>query len=103
MNRRRLPQRRRSITFEVVAFDLKFTVTASYFCDGRLGELFITNHRAGSAAGILASDAAIAASLALQFGCPPEVLRNALSRDSRGVASSPLGAALDAIATEGDR
>jgi hypothetical protein len=48
----------------------------------------------------MASDAAIAASLALQYGCPAEVLRGALSRDSDGVASSPLGVALDLEAAE---
>ncbi len=37
----------------------------------------------------------VAASLALQFGCPPETLRRALLRDSHGQPSMPLGAALD--------
>jgi len=45
-----------------------------------------------------ARDGAIAASLALQFGCPLETLRRALCRDSQDRASGPLGAALDAIA-----
>jgi len=52
-------------------------------------------------AGIMASDAAIAASLALQFGCPADVLRRALSRDARGNATGPLGIALDLIADGG--
>ena len=72
-------------------------MTASAFDNGDLAEVFITNHRASSGAGIMASDAAIAASLALQFGCPAEVLRRALARDSRGRATGPLGAALDAL------
>jgi ribonucleoside-diphosphate reductase alpha chain len=46
----------------------------------------------------MASDCAIAASLALQFGCPAEVLARALSRDSRGNATGPLGIALDLLA-----
>jgi ribonucleoside-diphosphate reductase alpha chain len=96
--RERLPNRRASELFEVWAHNLPFTVSASKYSDGRLAEIFITNHRAGSAAGILASDAAIAASLALQFGCPVDVLRRALSRDSQGRATSPLGVALDRIA-----
>jgi hypothetical protein len=45
-----------------------------------------------------ARDSAVAASLALQFGCPLETLRRALLRDAHGVASSPLGVALDIIA-----
>ena len=35
---------------------------------------------------------AVAASLALQHGCPLEVLRHALLRDAQGNAASPLGA-----------
>jgi ribonucleoside-diphosphate reductase alpha chain len=96
--RTRLPNRRGSETFDLVANGLRFTVSASRFADGELGEVFITNHKAGSSAGIMASDAAIAASLAMQYGCPAEVLRRALSRDSQGRATSPLGLALDLIA-----
>ena len=102
--RERLPNRRASELMEVRSFELPFTVGVSKYSDGRLAEIFITNHRAISAAGIMASDAAIAASLALQFGCPVDVLRKALSRDSQGKATSPLGVALDLIAKqEGER
>jgi hypothetical protein len=95
--RRRLPNRRGSTTFAIVSQGLTFTVTVSAFDSGELAEVFITNHRAQSGAGIMASDCAIAASLALQHGCPADVLRKALSRDSRGRANGPLGAALDQI------
>ena len=88
--RKRLPNRRASLTFPVEDAGLKFTASASQFIDGWLGGIFLVNHKAGSTAGILASDAAIAASLALQFGCPVETLRKALCRDARGKASSPL-------------
>jgi ribonucleoside-diphosphate reductase alpha chain len=98
--RKRLPDRRPSITFDVQAFSLRFTVTASPFDDGTPAEIFIQNHKAESAAGIMASDSAIAASLALQYGCPVEVLRKALSRDRQGRASSPLGVALDTLAVQ---
>jgi hypothetical protein len=96
--RRRLADRRASATFVIESQGLAFTVTVSAFDTGEPAEIFITNHRASSGAGIMASDAAIAASLALQFGCPAEVLRRALARDGRGNASGPLGAALDKIA-----
>jgi hypothetical protein len=46
--------------------------------------------KAGSEAGIMASDAAVAASLAPQYGTPIETLRHALMRDVWG---PPLGAA----------
>jgi hypothetical protein len=98
--RARLPDRRASETFDVESFGLRFTVTASRFGDHRLGEIFIQNFKADSTAGIMASDAAIAASLALQFGCPVEILRKALSRDGRGGAATPLGQALDILAVQ---
>jgi ribonucleoside-diphosphate reductase alpha chain len=94
--RERLPNRRGSITFDVNALGLTFTVTASKFNHGEMGKVFIQNHKTNSAAGILAS-AAIAASLALQFGCPVEVLRRALSRDSQNRPTGPLGCALDLL------
>jgi ribonucleoside-diphosphate reductase alpha chain len=97
-SRRRLPNRRGSLTFDVEALSLTFTVTASRFNGGELGEVFLQNHKTNSAAGILASDCAIAASLPLQFGCPAETLAKALSRDAQGRATGPLGIALDVLA-----
>jgi len=94
----RLPDRRGSVTFMLEAGGLRFTATASRFDDGSIGEIFLQNHKCDSTAGIMASDAAIAASLALQFGCPVDVLRKALSRDARGNATGPLGVALDKLA-----
>jgi ribonucleoside-diphosphate reductase alpha chain len=85
--RERLPNRRSSTTFAIESRGLAFTVTVSAFDSGELAEVFITNHHAQSGAGIMASDGAIAASLALQFGCPADVLRKALSRDSGGRAN----------------
>lgn len=96
--RRRLPDRRGSITFTLQAGGLTFTATASQFDDGSIGEIFLQNHKADSTAGIMASDAAIAASLALQYGCPVETLRRAVCRDARGHATSPLGVTLDILA-----
>jgi hypothetical protein len=63
-------------------------------------EIFLSNHKPSSAAGIMASEAGVAGSLALQFGCPIDVLRKAMMRDGRGRASGPLGHALDQIADD---
>jgi hypothetical protein len=82
--RTHLPNRRLNETFEVEV--------------GTLRELFITNGKAGSDSDANARDAAIITSIALQYGVPLEVIRHALLRDPRGNASTPLGAALDAIA-----
>jgi hypothetical protein len=101
--RRRLANRRASETFEVEVMGLRFTATVSRFPDGSLGEVFLVNHKAGSMVGIMASDAAVMASIALQYGAPIDVIRKALMRDARGRASGPLGAALDRIADDEGR
>jgi hypothetical protein len=100
MTRQRLPNRRGSETFEIEVSGLKYTCTASRFADGRLGELFLNNHKSNSAADTNARDVAITFSIAIQHGADPEAIRKALSRDSRGNASGPLGAALDVTAVE---
>lgn len=100
MNRHRLANRRGSETFNLEAGGLTFTATVSRFDDDRPAEIFLENHKASSFAGIMASDGAIAASLALQYGCPADVLRKALSRDARGKASSPLGVVFDELERE---
>ena len=50
MTRQRLPNRRASVTFDIESLGLAYTVTASHAAGG-LREIFITNHKAGSAAG----------------------------------------------------
>jgi hypothetical protein len=96
--RERLPNRRDSIVFEIELHGLCYTVTVSRFADGRVAEIFLQNHKPGSQSDSNARDSAVAASLALQHGCPIEVLRRAVLRDPRGAPSTPLGAALDRIA-----
>jgi hypothetical protein len=95
--RRRLPNRRFSETFAVEVQGMRFTATISRFDDGQLAEVFLSNHRAGSDADANACDAAVVASIALQYGVPLEVIRKALMRDARARPRTPLGAALDLI------
>jgi hypothetical protein len=97
MTRRRLDDRRQCLTFELEATGLRYTCTIGLFRDGTIGEVFLQNHKPGSASDANARDAAVAASLALQFGCPIETLQRALLRDSHGRPSTPLGAAIDII------
>ena len=102
--RQRLANRRASTTFELETAGLRYSCTVSRFPDGRLAEVFLQNHKPGSQSDSNARDAAVAASLALQYGCPLEVLKRALLRDSQDRPSTPLGAAVDAISNEeGDR
>jgi len=95
--RQRLPNRRVGQTFELEVGGLKYTATVGRFSDGRIAEIFLSNHKSNSAADVNARDAAIACSIALQFGADVETIRRALSRDSHGRATGPLGAALDRI------
>jgi ribonucleoside-diphosphate reductase alpha chain len=106
MTRERLPDRRACTTFEFdheTSSKAKFHYKCSYsrFADGRLGELFLQNTKAGSDADANARESAIAASLALQFGCPIDTLRGAVLRNGDSSAATPLGAALDRIAKDG--
>jgi hypothetical protein len=96
--RARLPNRRASETFDLEVAGLRYTATISRFADGRIGELFLSNHKNNSGADTAARDASIAFSFAVQHGADAEAIRRALCRDSCGNANGPLGAALDLIA-----
>jgi hypothetical protein len=98
--RQRLPNRRASESFGLECAGLHYVATISRFDDGRVGEVFLTNHKTGSDADTAARDAAITCSIALQFGAGIETIRKALCRDSNGTASGPLGVALDLLAGE---
>jgi hypothetical protein len=100
MTRVRLPDRRASETFSLECAGLKYTATISRFEDGRIAEIFLTNTKPSSQSDVNARDSGVAASLAFQFGCSLETLRRALLRDSRDIASSPLGVALDQLERE---
>src|SRR5262245_26499588 len=52
MQRTRLPNRRLNETLSFECKRLTYTATISRFQDGRIAEVFLTNHKAGSAADI---------------------------------------------------
>ena len=97
--RHRLPNCRDAITTTFERDGSRYKMTAGFYPDGRVGEIFLNADRANSLLDFLTSDAAILASLALQYGAPLDEIRHALKRDSRGDAASPIGAALDRIAS----
>ena len=99
MSRRILPQRRRAETFAVVHWNQPFTVTAGFFDDGTLGEVFIDSRKTGGDVDAIARDAAVLLSLALQHGVGIDVIRHAVTRCSNGTPSSILGAVVDALPT----
>ena len=97
MPRQRLPNRRPSTSFNFEHRGLGFTCTFSRFSDGRIGELFISNHKVNSAVDVDARDAAIILSFALQHGADILAITKALSRDPRGTPTGVMGTVLDII------
>jgi hypothetical protein len=97
--RRRLENRRASVSFNFDCGPHSYTATISYFPGtDQLAEVFLGNGRAGSDVDSAAKDSAVVCSIALQHGVPLETIRGALLRDARGGnASSPLGCALDLV------
>jgi hypothetical protein len=96
--RQRLANRRAHELLDFEAMGMKFTASVSRYPDGRISELFLDNHKAGSAIGTLVRDMAIVFSFAAQHGADVESIRRALCRDSEGRALGPLAAALDRLA-----
>jgi len=95
--RRRPPNRRPSKTTEYERDGLHFRLAAGYHPDGEIGEVFLNAGKTNSTLDALASDAAILASFALQFGCPLDELRHVVKRDGTGRAASFIGEALDRL------
>lgn len=96
-DRKRLPNRRRSETTEFMRDGSRFKITIGYYDNGNPGEVFFSADRANSLLDVLMSDAAIAISIALQHGAQLHEIAHALKRDGLGLASSPIGAAIDRI------
>jgi hypothetical protein len=98
VTRQRLANRR---AHEILDFEhggIRYTAGVGRFKDGRPAEIFLNTAKLGTAVDTFAKDAAVAASLLLQYGCPLETLRRALTRNSDGSASGPLAHALDLLA-----
>ena len=98
--RRTLPNKHKSESFCFECNGLHYVATVSFFADGGLAEIFLSNSNAGSHSDSAARDSAVVASIALQFGIPLNVIRRRLLHDARDAASSPLGVALDIVASE---
>lgn len=104
-SRKRLPNRRQSVTQEIAVEGKDYAVTFGHYPDGGAAEVFIAGAKSGSEMDAILSDGAILASLALQYGTPPATLAKTMSRlpaDDLGLLAtrpaSPLGAAMDLLA-----
>jgi hypothetical protein len=99
--RAKLPNRRLCQTSEIEFSGLRYKISAGFFRDGSLAEVFISNHKRGNASDVAARDAGILLSLCLQHGCSLETIARAVSRNSDGSASGVVAAVLDALADQG--
>lgn len=92
-----LPNRRSHEVLELDHAGIRYTVGLGYFPDGRLGEIFMSARKIGTSIDVIARDASILASLALQHGADVETLRHSLTRNGDGSASGPLAALFDRL------
>lgn len=98
MPRRKLPTRRRSTNIKFQFMDgVKYNCTYSLFEDNTLAEIFINASKAGSSINIMARDLAIVTSLALQWGVPMSLIREAIEQSRDGIPEGPLGRLLAEI------
>jgi hypothetical protein len=95
MTRERLPNRRGHELLDFEHAGIHYTAGVGRFDDGSVAEVFLNTAKHGTDVDINARDAAVAASLLLQYGCPLNILRRALTRNGDGSASGPLARALD--------
>ena len=95
VRRNSLPNRRQHEVYRFESQGQTYIGGVGRYGDGSIAELFLNATKAGSTIEAMAQDAAIVASLALQFGCPLDVLRHAIERS--GDSAGPLAALLDEV------
>jgi len=100
MTRQRLPDRRASTVFGVECNGLNYTASASWFDDGRLGEVFIGNHRAIPTPMPARRTRRFSPASHSNLARRPTCLCKALLRDSHGRPSTPIGCALDLLSNK---
>jgi len=95
--RHRLRNRREHHTVAFRFRNVPYTVGYSRFPDGSLAEIFLDNHKVTSDMASDARDAAVCLSISLQCGVQPELIRDAVTRDSTGEASGIRCRVLDLL------
>ena len=97
MARETLANRRQTQTFRFDHEGHRYYGSVSRFRDGRPAEVFLDAGKPGASIQAIARDGAVFVSLALQHGCPLEVLRKAITRLDDGTAAGPFGRLLDMV------
>lgn len=102
LERQELPNRRAGDDFEFTHDGLRFHASIRYASPASVTpvEIFLNCSKVDSSADMAARDAAIIASVALQYGVPLSALAHALGRNQDGSASSPIGALMDILTGE---
>jgi hypothetical protein len=77
-----------------------YHVTTGRYRDGRIGEVFISTNQVGTAMDAMARDLAVLMSLAMQHGCDLTTMREALTREADGSASTIAGAVADTLTVQ---
>jgi hypothetical protein len=100
-HRRRLPNRRNTLTEDIELGNMVIAASIGLDDAGRPKELFMSGAKDGSGMSAILNDASVVISVALQHGIPPSMLAKSISRapDCYGTvtASSVIGRALDLI------
>jgi len=96
-DRTKLPNRRPAETLEFSRDGINIKMTVGLKPTGEIGEIFLNTNHADSTIDVLMSDMAIIVSIALQHGVSLDEFTHAVKRDKFGIASSPIGAALDRV------
>lgn len=102
MTRERLPDRRPSITTELVHDWRTYSVTIGFdLTRDRIGEVFTHGAKVGSAMDAILDDACVALSLLLQHGVEPTALASSMGRLGDGkTPGSIIGSLTDLLARE---
>jgi len=99
--RRRLPDRRRSISLDLEYDGTQYNIGLGYDAAGRIHEIFARGPKTGSTMEGLLDDICITLSLGLQHGVDPVALPKSMGRLGReGQRASVVGAMVDIIAAE---
>lgn len=103
--RTRLPNRRHAETTDLPIGGMSIAATIGFDRAGNAAEVFLSGGKDGSGLAAILHDAAVIISIALQHGVPAEALAKSVARlperlDGPATApASPIGAALDLLAT----
>ena len=87
--RERLPNRRAHTLLNIEAGGFRYVAGVGHYDDGRLAEIFLNAEKGGAAIDDAARDSAVVASIALQHGVDPEMLRR--GRSCAAATARPRG------------